>query len=299
VKADSSASPRTGRPGIAWAIPGVLYFVAFAGVPLVMVFYLSFTDWDGLTDPNWIGWDNWSELWNDDRMRNAIWLSVLLTVLSWATQTPVALLLGVWSAGRQRSRAILSAIFFLPLLASSVALGLLWRTIFDPNLGLMAQVSDWFGINADPLGSDNGALWAIVFVSAWQWVPFHTLIYQGGARQIPRSFYDAAAIDGAGRVRQFFSITLPQLRNTIVTSTVLMVVGALTYFDTVLIITRGGPGDATTIVPFLMYKEGFDSFNLGYASAVAVALVVVATAVSLVMVRLTGFSRMRSTREGM
>ncbi|RKN45965.1 sugar ABC transporter permease [Streptomyces hoynatensis] len=265
-----------------------------------MVFYLSFTDWDGLANPHWVGGENWSKLWDDQRMRDAIWLSVLLTVLSWAVQTPLALLLGVWAAGKQRNRAVLSAIFFLPLLASSVALGLLWKTIFDSNLGLMAQISDWFNLdNADPLGSESGALWVIVFVSAWQWVPFHTLIYQGGARQIPRSFYDAASIDGAGTVRQFFTITLPQLRNTIVTSSVLMVVGALTYFDTVLIITRGGPGDATTIVPYLMYKEGFDSFNLGYASAVAVALVVVATAVSLLMVRLTGFSRMRSTREGM
>ncbi|WP_240796281.1 sugar ABC transporter permease [Streptomyces sp. RFCAC02] len=300
MKETPSVTPRAGRPGLAWAIPGVLFFAFFALVPLVMVVYLSFTDWDGLSDPQWTGFDNWSRMFEDDGMGNAIWLSLVLTVLTWVFQTPITLLLGVWAAGRQRHRAVMSAIFFLPLLASSVALALLWRTLFDPNLGLAADIAEWFDLDsADLLGTDRGAFAAILFVTGWQFVPLHMLIYQGGARQIPRSLYDAASIDGAGTVRQFFSITLPQLRNTIVTSTVLMVVGALTYFDTVLILTRGGPGDSTAIVPYLMYETGFQTFDLGYASAVATALVVVATATSLLLVRLTGFSRMRSTREGL
>ncbi|TDC10959.1 sugar ABC transporter permease [Streptomyces sp. 8K308] len=300
AREDAVTVPHAGRPGLAWAIPGVLFFLVFAAAPMVLVAYLSFTDWDGLASPSWIGFDNWSRLWNDDGMRNAIWLSLLLTVVTWAVQTPIALLLGVWAAGRQRYRAVLSAIFFLPLLASSVALALLWRTLFDPNLGLAADVAEWFDLEtADLLGSSRGAFIAIVFVASWQFIPFHTLIYQGGARQIPRSLYDAASIDGAGTVRQFFAITLPQLRNTIVTSSVLMVVGALTYFDTVLILTNGGPGDATKILPFLMYEEGFRTFELGYASAIAATLVIIATAVSLLLVRLTGFTRMQSTREGL
>ncbi|WP_062205117.1 carbohydrate ABC transporter permease [Streptomyces sp. NBRC 109706] len=300
MKRETTHTPRAGRPGIAWALPAVLFFVFFAAAPMGIVGYLSFTDWDGLSDPSWTGTDNWSRLWNDDGMRNAIWLSLLLTALTWLTQTPIVLLLGVWAAGRQRNRAVLSAIFFLPLLASSVALALLWRTIFDPNLGLAPDIADWFNLeSSDLLGSPTGAFVAILFVTGWQFAPFHTLIYQGGARNIPQSLYDAAAIDGAGTVRQFFHVTLPQLRNTIVTSTVLMVVGALTYFDTVLILTRGGPGDSTSIVPYLMFETGFRAFDLGYASAVAAALVITATGVSLLLVRLTGFNRMRSTREGM
>lgn len=302
VKADSArpSQPRAGRPGIAWAIPGVLFFLFFAGAPMIIVGYLSFTSWNGVADPEWVGLDNWSRMFEDDGMRNAVWLSLVLTAVTWLFQTPLTLLLGVWAAGRQRNRAVLSAIFFVPLLASSVALALMWRTLFDPNFGLAADVADWLNLEtADLLGDERGAFIAVLFVTAWQFVPFHMLIYQGGARQIPRSLYDAASIDGAGTVRQFFVITLPQLRNTIVTSSVLMVVGALTYFDTVLVLTRGGPGDATSIVPYLMYEQGFETFDLGYASTVAAALVIAATAVSLLMVRLTGFSRMRSTREGM
>ncbi|MBL1067725.1 carbohydrate ABC transporter permease [Streptomyces sp. 7-21] len=285
---------------MAWAIPGVLFFLFFAVAPMGIVAYLSFTDWDGIASPSWVGFDNWSRLFGDDRMQNAVGLSLMLTALSWLFQTPIALLLGVWAAGRQRNRAILSAIFFLPLLASSVALALLWRTLFDPNFGLAPDIADLLGMEtADILGTSNGAFGAVLFVTAWQFIPFHMLIYQGGARQIPKSLYDAASIDGAGKVRQFFVITLPQLRNTIVTSTVIMVVGALTYFDTILVLTRGGPGDATAIVPYLMYEQGFRAADFGYASAVAMALVVTATAISLLLVRITGFSRMRSTMEGM
>lgn len=306
MRTDLASPPRrAGRPGIAWAIPGVLYFLAFAAAPMVVVVYLSFTNWDGFTTPSWVGLDNWSRLVKDDGMRNAVWLSLLLTVLTWAFQTPVALLLGVWAAGAQRNRAILSSVFFLPLLASSAALALLWGTLFDPNFGFarygfFREFTSWFGLaNGDVLGDERGALAAVLFVTGWQYIPLHMLLYQGGARQIPTSLYDAAAIDGAGTVRQFFAITLPQLRNTVVTSTVIMVVGALTYFETVLILTDGGPGDATSIVPYLMYQEGVRSTEYGYASAVATVLLLTATAVSLLLVRLTGFSGMRSTREGM
>ncbi|MGW5863960.1 carbohydrate ABC transporter permease [Streptomyces sp. NPDC055239] len=297
----SPSSRGPGRPGLLWAAPGALFFLCFALGPLLLVAYLSFTEWDGLGGlPSFSGTGNWSRLWEDSTMRGAVVLSLLLTALTWLVQTPIALLLGVWAAGRQKNRAVLSAIFFLPLLASSVALALLWKTLLDPNFGLIADIGPWIGFaDGDVLGSSNGAFGAVLFVAAWQFIPFHTLLYQGGARQIPRSLYDAASIDGAGTVRQFFHITLPQLRNTVITSTVLMVVGALTFFDTVLILTEGGPGTDTTIVPYWMYETGFVSRDMGYASAIATALVVVATGISLLLVRLTGFAAMRSTREGL
>lgn len=286
----ASKSLRTGRPHAVWALPGVLFFTFFAVVPMALALYLSFTSWDGLGDPRPVGLDNWKKLLDDPRMTQSLWLTVVLTVASWAFQTVVALLLGVWAAGRQRNRAILSAVFFVPFLLSSTAIAILFYALLDPNFGIIQQ---------DTLGSQSGAFLAIVFVGGWQFIPFHTLIYQGGARQIPEVLYQAAAIDGAGRYRQFFSITLPQLRHTITTSTVLMVVGSLTYFETVLILTKGGPGTDTAILPYLMYEAGFKTYDFGYASAIASFLVIAATGLSLVLVRLTGFGAMRSTREGM
>lgn len=283
-------SSRIGRPHAVWALPAVLFFTFFAVVPMGLAFYLSFTEWDGLGDPRPVGFANWQKLLDDPRLTQSLWLTVVLTVASWAFQTVVALLLGVWAAGRQRNRAVLSAIFFVPFLLSSTAIAILFYALLDPNFGI---------IQKDTLGSQSGAFLAIVFVGGWQFIPFHTLIYQGGARQIPEVLYQAAAIDGAGRYRQFFSITLPQLRHTITTSTVLMVVGSLTYFETVLILTKGGPGTDTAILPYLMYEAGFKTYDFGYASAIASFLVLAATGLSLVLVRLTGFGTMRSTREGM
>jgi xylobiose transport system permease protein len=288
---DTAPRPYRGAaPHAVLAVPGVLFFVFFAVAPMVLAVYLSFTTWNGLGDPKPVGLANWQKLLNDDRLTQSLTVTVLLTVTSWAFQTVVSLLLGVWAAGRQRNRAILSAIFFVPFLLSSTAIALLFYALLDPNFGVIHQ---------DTLGSTSGAFLAIVFVGGWQFIPFHTLIYQGGARQIPEVLYQAAAIDGAGRYRQFFSITLPQLRNTATTSSVLMIVGSLTYFETVLILTQGGPGTDTAILPYLMYEAGFKSYDFGYASAIATFLVVIATALSLVLIRLTGFGAMRSTREGM
>jgi xylobiose transport system permease protein len=280
-------------------VPAIVFFGIFAIVPMALAVYLSFTSWDGLTSPTLIGFDNWTRLLNDPEFRQAGWLSLLLTVISWAFQTPIALMLGVWAAGRQRNRAVLSAVFFVPLLLSTTAIAVLFHALLDPNFGVIKEIGPWLGIDPNILGSSTGALLTVAFVGGWQFMPFHTLIYQGGTRQIPQVLYQAASIDGAGPVRQFFSITLPQLRNTVTTSSVLMIVGSLTYFDTVLIMTRGGPGTDTTIVPYLMYRTGFQTYDLGYASAIATALVVVATALSLLMVKFSGFGSMRSTREGM
>lgn len=288
-----------GRPSVAWALPGIVFFSLFAIVPLGIAVYLSFCHWDGLNSPTVIGMDNWTRLFKDPEFRQAAWLSLLLTSISWAFQTPVALLLGVWAAGKQRSRAVLSAVFFIPLLLSTTAIAMLFHALLDPNFGVIKKIGPWFGIDPNIMGSSTGALLTVVFVGGWQFMPFHTLIYQGGTRQIPKVLYQAAEIDGAGMFRQFLHITLPQLRHTITTSSVLMIVGSLTYFDTVLIMTRGGPGTDTTVLPYLMYRTGFQTYDLGYAAAIATALVVVATALSLILVRFSGFGNMRSTREGM
>ncbi|WP_030606731.1 carbohydrate ABC transporter permease [Streptomyces sclerotialus] len=286
------------RPGFAWAAPAAVFFGLFALLPLVLVAVLSFTHWDGLSAPRFTGLDNWSKLFDDPVMLKSLWLSVLLTGLGVAVQTPLSILLGVWAAGHQRNRAVLSAIYFVPLLLSAAAVSVLWRAVLDPNFGVPAH-AEWLFGDGNLFGVQSSAIGVLVFVSAWQFTPLHTLIYQGAARAVPRVLYQAAQIDGAGRVRQFFHITLPQLRNSIITSTILMVVGGLTTFDTVLILTQGGPGTDTTISAFYMYQKAFKNFDYGTASAIGVLLVLVATVISLIVVRLSGYDRMRSTMEGL
>jgi xylobiose transport system permease protein len=240
-------------------------------------------------------------LFSSDDVLSSLGRTFLLSLLCWVTQTVLSMGIGVWSAGRQRNRAVLSAIFFVPLLLSAAAVALTWRSILDPNFGLDASFGHWFGQQdgLNLLGRDAGALGAIVLVVSWQFVPFHALLYQSATRNIPQSLYDAATIDGASRWGMFRNITLPQLRNTIVTSSTIMIVGSLTYFETVLLLTNGGPGGATRVLPFLMYRTGFTNYELGYASAIATVLVLLGTGLSLLIVRFSGFASMRSTLEGM
>ena len=143
------------------------------------------------------------------------------------------------------------------------------------------------------------AIGVLTFVGMWQWTPFHTLIYQGGARAIPEVLYQAAAIDGAGRVRQFFYITLPQLRNTMITSIVLMLVGGLTTFDTILILTQGRPGTSTTSTSYYMYDEGVPELPVRCRRASSPCCSSSSTTlISLILVRASGWDKMRSTQEG-
>lgn len=294
---EGSSAVLVGRPGFVWALPATLFFALFAIAPLIMVAVLSFMSWNGLGSPQWVGTDNWNRILDDPVMINSIWLTLLLTALGVAIQTPLSIVLGVWAAGHQRNRAVLSAIYFIPLLLSSTAVSVLWRALLDPNFGIPARATWLFG-DGNLFGKQATAIGVLAFVSTWQFTPFHTLIYQGAARAIPDVLYQAAEIDGAGRYRQFFHITLPQLRNSMITSMILMIVGGLTTFETVLILTQGGPGTDTTISAYYMYQKAFKSFDFGAGSAIALCLVVAATIISLIVVRVSGYDKMRSDMEG-
>jgi raffinose/stachyose/melibiose transport system permease protein len=280
------------------AVPALALFSLFALVPMAIVVCLSFTRWDGLGTPVWTGTGNWREALTSDVTRHALWLTAKFMVVSWLVQTPISLLLGVFVAGKQRYRALLAVFYFVPLLISSAAIAIIFKNLLDPNFGLGAAL-DLPLLGKNWLGDPQLAFYAIAFVIAWQFVPFHTLLYQAGTRQIPASLYEAASIDGAGRLTQFWHITLPQLRYTIATSSTLMLVGSLTYFDLVFVLTGGGPGYATRLLPLDMYITGFQSNEMGLASAISVILVAAGLLLSLIVVRFSGFSRMNSQQAGM
>ncbi|WP_422935263.1 carbohydrate ABC transporter permease [Sinomonas sp. P47F7] len=279
------------------AAPALIFFLAFAIIPLAGVVALSFTKWDGLGEITFDGVGSWVRTLTDPVTGNALWVTAKIMVFSYVVQTPISLLLGVFTAGRQRYRALLAVLYFVPLLLSSAAIAIAFKALLDPNfgmgagLGLPILAQDW-------LGNSDLVLFVVVFVIAWQFVPFHTLIYQGGVRQIPGSLYEAAQIDGAGRVQQFFNITLPQLKYTVITSSTLMAVGSLAYFDLIFVLTAGGPGYSTRLLPLHMYLTGFKANDMGAASTLGVILVVIGLALALLLQRLGGTNRTASQLEG-
>lgn len=295
--AAAAGSRRRGGPSIWMAVPALVFFGAFALLPLLGVVVLSFMNWDGLSTPAWAGTENWQSQLADGVTQNAMWLTLVFVAVSFIFQAPISLLLGVFMAGRQRYRAVLSVLYFLPLLFSSAAIGITFRNLLDPNFGLSrAFGADW--LVRDWLGNPDVALYVVIFVVGWSFIPFHSLLYQAGVRQIPESMYEAATLDGANRWQQFWHITIPQLRYTIVTSSTLMLVGSLTYFDLVFVLTQGGPGNATRILPLDMYLTGFRSYEMGGASVIAVVLVAVGLALSLALNKITGSGKMESQQAG-
>jgi raffinose/stachyose/melibiose transport system permease protein len=287
-----------GRSGpVAWMVlPALVLFVVFGVVPLVGVVVLSFTQWDGLGPIHANGLANWRTVLSDPQTWHSVLVTFEIMILSWVVQTPMSLLLGTFLAGRQRYRAFLAVLYFIPLLLSSAAIAITYKALLDPNFGLGAGLHIGF-LTQDWLGKSNLAIAVVIFIVSWQFIPFHSLIYQGGVRQIPTTMYEAASIDGAGRIRQFFSITVPQLKYTIITSSTLMVVGSLTFFDLIFVLTAGGPGDATRVLALDMYKRGFMSNQMGPASVIASIIVLLGLALALLLRRLGG-STTASQQEG-
>lgn len=283
---------------LSWlALPALAVFVAFALIPLVGVLLLSFTTWDGLGAIHITGLTSWRAVLDQPGLPHALWVTFLVMALSWAFQTPMSILIGVFIAAQHRYRGFLAIFYFIPLLLSSAAIAITYKALLDPNFGLGAGLH-WALLTQDWLGQGNLALGAVIFIVSWQFIPFHSLIYQGAVRQIPRSMYEAATLDGAGRVRQFFSITLPQLKYTVITSSTLMVVGSLTFFDLIFVLTAGGPADATRVLALDMYKQGFQANLMGEASAIAVILVLLGLALALLLRRLGGRDATASQMEG-
>ncbi len=290
VRVKESTTASGGRSGaVSWMVlPALLMFVVFGVVPLIGVLLLSFTTWDGIGTIHASGLTSWKATLRDPGLPHAIWVTFKIMAFSWIVQTPLSILIGVFIAAQKPLPCGARGAVLHPAAAvSSAAISITYKALLDPNFGLGAGLHvAW--LNKDWLGDPQLAMGVLIFVVSWQYIPFHSLIYQGAVRQIPTSLYEASQIDGAGRMRQFFSITMPQLKYTIITSSTLMVVGSLTFFDLIYVLTAGGPGDATRALALEMYQTGFMANLMGPASAIAVILVLIGLVLAQLLRRLGG-----------
>lgn len=298
----SALSQRENWIAALWTAPALVFYLLFAIIPLFIAVYLSFTSWDGFSAVTWVGLKNWIALFSDSVTGHSLVLTIGVMIFSWLVQTPLSILIGVFMAGTQRYRAILSTFYFIPLLFSAVAISLTWISLLDPNFGLVDTLLKAIHLSwlaQGWLGNPSLAFPVVMAIICWQFIPFHSLLYLGGARQIPKELYEAARIDGAGPIQNFFFITLPQLKYTIITSTTLIFTGSLTSFDLFWVTTQGGPGYATRILPLQMYITAFKNAQVGYGSVIAIVLAVFGIVLSVVLLRFTGFTKMSSQLEGL
>lgn len=270
--------------------PAVLVLAAFIVVPLVQTFQYSFYDWNGIGASTWAGLKNYAAVFTDVQLRDAF-LHVSVLLLFYAA-LPVILGLGLTivlsHANRLRGMGFFRTVLFLPQVIASVVVGTIWVSIYAPQ-GLLNQVLGLIGLGDLArawLGDYTFALVAIGFIGTWVNTGLCLVLFLGGVQNIEPSVFEAARIDGAGPLREFFGVTLPALRGQIAIALTLTVTATLKSFDIVYITTQGGPGTSTTVPAYEAFNRAFNTGQVGSAAAVAIALTVLIMLISWLITRL-------------
>jgi raffinose/stachyose/melibiose transport system permease protein len=259
-------------------VPALLLFAFVVLVPSVRGVCYAFTDWDGL-DPgfSWIGLHNFSEMLSDGTAMRAVWHTLLIAVAITVVQNGIGLLLALGVNSMIKTRNVLRVLLFAPAVVTPIVTAYLWRNLLGPDgavnsllaaVGLGGWQQDW-------LGSPRWALWMVVLVVVWQFAGYSMVIFLAGLQSIPREIYEAAAIDGSGSLRRFWSIIRPLLAPAITINLMLSIIGGIKLFDQVYALTGGGPGHATDTISTLIYQNAFTLGEFGYSTALAVVLTVI------------------------
>ena len=267
-------------------LPAFLLFTLVLFIPIVQSVYYSFCDHKGMTEPVFIGLDNYKAILSDKTFGIALKNSMFFLVFSCVSQLIVGLLYAVLLTNINAGRNIIKNKIYLPCVLSSAALGLLWMFIFSPKLGIN-QLLENMGIEEPPLwlmdtkGFITLPMWIIAFVALWQYVGQSMMLYMAQISGINKSLYEASYIDGCTKVKSFRYITLPLIRPMVATALSLNAIGSLEFFDLIFNMTEGGPNHKTEVLATHLYQQGFKYFKYGYASAIGVVLLVLCLAVTL------------------
>lgn len=263
---------RSGESLLGWAMasPWLVGFIIFTAGPMMASLWLAGTNWDLLSSPEWIGLANFQKMiWEDELPLHALRITVLYALMA----LPLHLLFGVSLAmllnTNIRGLAILRTIYYLPAILAGVAVALLWRWIFSAEFGLLNLALSWVGIQGPAwLADRTWVLPSFVVMSLWS-VGGSMVIYLAGLQAIPTDLYEAAEIDGANWLHRILNITLPMLSPVIFFQLVMGIIQAMQIFTQAFIMTNGGPANASLFYMLYLYRQAFQFFNMGYASALA------------------------------
>ncbi len=265
--------------------PWLVGFVLFTAGLMLISLVTSFTDWDLLTDPQWVGLENYRNLASDPNFIQSIKVTLTYTAAYVPLDMIGGLLLALLVRPRLKGIGVFRTIFYLPTVFSGVAFVVVWLWMLNPNGGLINLVLGWFGIEGPRwLLDPKYALWSLVMMSFWGWGRSMAL-YLGGMQSIPGELYEAAAMDGANSFRQFFKITLPLLSPMIFFNLVLSVIATFQSFTSAFVATNGGPLDSTLFLVLYIYRQAFEYFHMGYAAALAWVLFAIILVLTLVLLR--------------
>lgn len=263
-------------------LPFFVLFFVFQLIPIVWTVYIGLTEWNGIKDPKFIGLGNYKKILID----NMFWDALGNTVVYWLSGLAFIILLSLLIAmllnsSMLKGRAMFKAVTFLPNVCASIAVGLIFRMLFDENAGLINEVLQFIGLDRMPwLTSTKFSKLPVILLNVWRNTPWFTMIILSGLLNISKDYYEAATMDGAGVWKQFRYITLPALGNILFFCSITLTVDGWKLFNESYILP--GPGTSNTSLFQYMYESGFNIFNMGYASAIGVVLIVILSILSLV-----------------
>lgn len=269
--------------------PVFLIYTVFLFVPIIETSYYSLTKWNGVTDKVFIGMENFNELLHN----NDYWITfsntMKLTVISLVVQISVGLLLAYLLYSKTKGMKFFRTIFFLPVIIAPVAIGLMFSLFYNSEIGIFNKILSMVGLGmlkTNWLSNPHTLLYAVMAPQVWQYIGLYVTIFLGALQSIPEDLIESSQIDGAGRVKTFFHVVLPQLSGFLNICIILCVTGSLKAFDHAYIMTNGGPGVRSSYLGVLMYKTAFGNSDFGMGNAITITIIVLSLAFTLVFNRL-------------
>ncbi len=268
--------------------PWLLGFLVFTLIPMGYSIYLIFLNWDLITPPTWAGWGNITALFHDPLLPVSLYATAFYTLLGVPLQLIVALLLALVLNLSLRGTRFFRTIFYIPSIVPAVAMAVVWIEVLNPTYGLLNTVLDWLHVPGQSwLLFPTSARFAFVFISLWT-VGGQMVIFLAGLQGVPESLLEAAAMDGANKLRKFWHITLPMLSPTLFFNLVIGLIASFQVFTQAYVMTGGGPENATQFLVLYIYATGFQSFQMGYAATLAWLLFCIIGLFTVVQFKLAG-----------
>jgi multiple sugar transport system permease protein len=270
--------------GYAFVSPWLIGFLIFTIGPMIASLYFAFTDYDMLSSPNWVGFDNFVTMFSDDpKFWTALKVTFQFVFISVPLKLAFALLIAIIFNGRRRGLSAYRTTYYIPsIIGGSVAVAVMWKQLFGME-GAVNSILGHFGVAAKNwTATPDYAIWTLIVLVVWQFGS-PMLIFLAGLKQIPRDLYESAAVDGASRFRQFYQITIPMLTPVIFFNLVMQTIDGFMTFTQSFLVTQGGPLNRTLFFAVYLYEEAFSNFRMGYASAMAwVLLIIIAIFTALI-----------------
>ncbi len=257
--------------------------------PVLQAFYLSFTDYDFISTPNFIGWKNYADLWGDRVFWKVLYNTLIYLVVATPCLVVMPLIIAILVNQKLRGVQTFRVIYYFPVIVSVVIAGLAWKWIYAENglLNYFASLATFQSVKISWLTEPSIAIFAIAAVVVWRGLGYYMVIYLAGLQAIPQDLYEAAAIDGSDGWRRHIDITIPLMRPYILLVAVISAISAMKIFEEIYVMARGDHTNSTKTLVYYLYDKGIGSLEMGYASAIGVVLFVVVFAISIATVKLT------------